>query len=358
MKVRAIESDDHEAVQQLKEKHGLSTASRPEWEASWDENPVVVAGTELPRGWVLTDDMGRVVGVLDNIPLAYSYQGEPVTAVVSGSWAVDEDYRTAGGLLLMLFLRQKRVDLMLTTTANKVSGVALQALRAQAVPHPEYDTTLFWITHYRGFASAYARGTMVLGAAVVGAMGGLALWAYDFLRGPKTKLDPEAGVQRIEGFDQRFDEFWSSLRDSSDKLVAVRDRATLAWHFRSNPPLIFAYVARERITSYMILDREDNRKTGLERLRVVDCQALEGALPEIAQLIAAALEHARKNRIHLVEVVGLHRTKRLIFEALNPMKRKLSTQPFFFYARNKTLRTALQEEDRWDPSPFDGDAAL
>jgi hypothetical protein len=358
VKVRTIERDDYEAVQQLKEKHGLSTAPRPEWEASWDENPIVLAGTDLPRGWVVTDDMAQIVGILDNIPMAYSYQGKPVTAAASGSWAVDEDYRSAGGLLLMRFLRQKHVDLILTTTANEASGKALQALRAQAVPHPEYDTTLFWITHYRGFASAYARGAIPLGAAIVGAVGGLALWAYDSVRGPKPQLDPEASVQRVEAFDQRFDEFWSSLRDSSDKLVAVRDRAALAWHFRTNPPLIFAHVVGERITSYMILDRADNPNTGLERLRVVDCQALDGALPEIAQLIAAALDHARKTRIHLVEVVGLHRTKRIIFEALKPRKRNLPTQPFFFYARNKSLRSILQEEDRWDPSPFDGDAAL
>jgi len=36
------------------------------------------------------------------------------------------------------------------------------------------------------------------------------------------------------GFDNRFDDFWSELKQQNDNiLLACRSRETLAWHFRS-----------------------------------------------------------------------------------------------------------------------------
>jgi hypothetical protein len=108
------------------------------------------------------------------------------------------------------------------------------------------------------------------------------------------------------------------------------------------------------------MKRYDQEQFGLRRFRVVDIQALRDEASTILSLMSAALEHAARCGVDVVEAIGFHESKRNFLERLNPRHRSLPSCPYLYRvsANSRLPLNALHEADAWDPSPFDGDAAL
>jgi len=76
--------------------------------------------------------------------------------------------------------------------------------------------------------------------------------------------------------------------------------------------------------------------------------------------MTAALEHAARTGVDVVEAMGFHKSKHDLLERLHPHRRLLPSSPYLYRVsqNSQPLRDALLQADAWDPSPFDGDAAL
>ena len=108
------------------------------------------------------------------------------------------------------------------------------------------------------------------------------------------------------------------------------------------------------------MSRYDHEQYGLRRFRVVDIQAIGDDSNTVLSLMSAALEHAARSGIDVVEAMGFNKLKRDFLRQLHPHLRTLPSSPFLYRvnANSASLQHALQNADAWDPSPFDGDAAL
>ena len=75
-------------------------------------------------------------------------------------------------------------------------------------------------------------------------------------------------------------------------------------------------------------------------------------------LLAAGYQWAREHGCHVLELMGLPSSIRSVAERSRPFSRTLPTYPFFYKAPTRELQGALQGENAWYPSIYDGDTCL
>ena len=146
--------------------------------------------------------------------------------------------------------------------------------------------------------------------------------------------------------------------------MAVRNREALNWQFRpaleSGDLCIFGVMEGDRLAGYLIMRKYDHEQYGLRRFRVVDIQVMSDESNTVLSLMSAALDHAARSDADVVEAMGFNKPKHDLLERLNPHHRTLPSYPYLYKVSTDSpmLENALREADAWDPSPFDGDAAL
>jgi hypothetical protein len=360
--VRATTFEDFETISQVACRNGLGSPTYSDWARLWKDNPFR-SKLQLPMGWVLETEAQGVVGTFSNIPRLYSYNDEPVRTATASAWAVDPQYRYSSLLLVTEFFSQKNIDLFLNTTASPRAAAIFKAFRSQEIPHPSYKQVLFWVTCKAGFAGALLRKLQLPALGGLKQAAVLALWCRDELHRSRIRY------RRLEtcvvpGFDERFDAMWDVLRRRRDRLLAVRTRDALTWHFRpsleAGHAVVIVLPEGNSISGYLIMKRYDHRHLGLSSFGIVDIQAAREEPDIILSLVAGALEHAARSGVHVVEAVGFHNSKREVLERLKPLHWTHPSCPCLYKvgAGPRTFRDALRTANAWDPSRFDGDASL
>jgi hypothetical protein len=170
-------------------------------------------------------------------------------------------------------------------------------------------------------------------------------------------------IQFCNQFDDKFDEFWQRARkNSSVGLRGTRSSAVLNWHFKDALATGRAWVLTASdstgICAFGIFRRQDNPEFGLDRMRLVDFQALDGKTDLLKPILFGALERCRRDGIHMLESIGFCAHKQKIIESLSPYYRELSSWRYFYKANDKTLAASLKDPQVWDATCFDGDASL
>ncbi len=192
--------------------------------------------------------------------------------------------------------------------------------------------------------------------------GALALRWLDWLRGRNQIGRLAEAVHPATSIDERFDAFWERLRRRPDTLMAVRNRATLAWHLelsrgRAPATILVLNEGHDTIAGYILMVRRDQEELGLQRLEVADLQVLGEDPGPIQALVTGALHHARSQGIHLLGLTGQAPWKRRALMPLGPYPGQIASPwPLFYKAIDPTIRAPLASSEAWDPSPFDGDS--
>jgi hypothetical protein len=361
-RIREASFSDYEQVAAVQSRNGLATKSRADWCALWSGNPAYLTHPS-PIGWVLEASNGSVAGFLGNLPLAYRFRGRDLRAATAYSWVVDDGYRGHSIGLLDTFLKQDDVDLFVFATVNAAAEKVLRAFRLAKVPTGGWDTARFWIAGYTGFARcAMAARSMPLARLCSPVIGG-ALWLRDRLTEVIRSQDPSFEIEVCTEFDERFEAFWrTSIEQNRDRLLAVRDRETLAWHYRAalreGSAWIVAASRNGRLAAYWTLDRQDHRELGLTRLRFVDFQALPGFEYLLQSAVAWTLDKARRERVHVAEHLGNWIERYDVAGTVGPYRRQMKSWLFYYRARRGELAEQLKSPNVWMPSSYDGDASL
>ena len=102
----------------------------------------------------------------------------------------------------------------------------------------------------------------------------------------------------------------------------------------------------------------DNNDIGLKRMQIVDLQTLSNNDNTTTDLITNAIMYARKQGVHILEIIGFGDDVRNQAVKMNPYVRKLSHSPFFYKLINKDLKHAFSDKIEWDTSLYDGDGSL
>ncbi|HZR30030.1 MAG TPA: hypothetical protein VFA71_14730 [Terriglobales bacterium] len=357
--IRELSFDDYSQISLLETQRGLASKKYEEWTHLWTGNPVYSSlPGRWPLGWVLQHN-GRIVGAFANIPLLYEYNGKSIITATGRGWVVDPAYCGYAPMLLDEFLNQPNVDLCLSTTANFDASRILEALGALRIPVGCWDKSEIWITNYRGFAKAWltkrhlpATLTYVLAPT---------LFVKGTIAARAIKKHSGKAVERCIAFDDRFNEFWQVLRlQKPGRLLAVRTRAMLEWHFRY--PLMEKRIwiqtinQQGRLIAYAIFLEQQNQDSDMPQLLLVDFQALDNNDALIYPILASVLRESQRQKIYLLEKVGLCIGNKELTVAPHLWKR--GSWSHYYKTRNGSLSAFLNNQDAWAPSMLDGDSTL
>lgn len=363
VEVREAVFDDYEKINLLTNRNGMGGLKYEEWEHRWKFNPALADIKDWPMGWVLENNE-EIVGYFGNIPVLYEFKNKRLLAGVSTSWCVDADYRNYSLLISKCYFTQQKADILFNTTANAESGKVLSFFKAKKVPADSYNVPFFWIANYQKFASSVIKKKKLPIADIFSYPLSCAIFAADKLRRKNRFLKrTNREIHCQESFDENFDIFWEKLRHTHyDKLLCVRDRQSLAWHFKysivNNKIWIFVSKDKNSISSYAIFCRADTPEIGLKRVRLVDFQTTDDEPDILMEMISHGIKRCKKEGIHVLEVIGFNLGKRKIMEKYSPYTRILPTWPFYYKAQNEVLSAELENPDTWDPCLLDGDASL
>jgi hypothetical protein len=357
---------DFEQIAALATRHGLARPrSQEAWRHLWLANPHYrERGGNWTIGWVLEDDAGRIVASIENIPLAYEFQGARVLAASGRSWVADEEYRSGSLLLLEHVISQPTIDLYVNSTFSVASMPAITVFGCSRVPVGVWDESAFWVTDHPAFVkSVLKRQGNRLASALSYPLSAALLLRERFTN---TAVSPRGvEVRACANFDERFDDFWVELRRRHPHLLlAVRTREVMAWHFKyalaDNRAWIATVVEGGRLIAYAVFDRRYRRDIGLYRVRLVDFQALDGSTDLLPPIISWALGKCRAEGIHMLESVGRWLEPGELLDVIAPYRRKLSGTAWLhaYRANNALLADQLRDRRAWAPSLFDGDASL
>jgi hypothetical protein len=180
---------------------------------------------------------------------------------------------------------------------------------------------------------------------------------------PGAPLSSGDVVEEAHAFDPRFDDFWAELvRQNLDRLLAVRDRPTLSWHFagplRDGRACILTASRNGLLRAYCVLKRQDHPPSGLRRMRLADYQTLQPEENLLPALLRTALRRCASGGIHTLELLGVGLPRMRGLDRSAPHRRKLPAWPFYYKATDPSLDADLKDSAVWDPSAFDGDATL
>ena len=367
LRLREASFEDYPHVVALESKFHLDTKSYEAWTHLWSNNPAYreVKG-RFPIGWVLENRDGAVSGYLGNIPLHYEFDGKRLLAATTRAWVVDTAFRTYSPLLLGSYFNQPGVDLFMNTTVNSQAAQAYSVFQGIPVPVGAWDRSLFWITSYQGFTESVLRKKRsVTTKALSYPLSPLVFLRDRLMRRGIFGKGNNVAVIRCAGFDERFDAFWAALRKKkANLLLAVRTREVLEWHFKyalaQDAAWIYIVEGNSGLAAYSIFLRQDQPELGLTRVRLADFQFLEeeNAPAMLTAMLHAAIGRCRRDRIHMLELIGLAPSLEKETERLSPYRRDLPSWLYFYKAKNRLLAEKLKDAAVWEPSLFDGDSSL
>ena len=361
--VREAFFEDYDQIAAVHKRNGLTVRRREDWITFWQGNPAYRhLEDRWPIGWVLETTSGEIVGSIANLPLEYRLGGQDLVAAASCGWAVDAPYRGSALQLLGSFMNQPDVDFLLSTTVNDRSEPAYRAFGWSRVPVGQWNRSEFWVTNYPGFLEVALRLKRVPLPAAMSYLLAPVLMLRDRFRDTSMgngKPGPE--IEVCPAFDSRYEDFWEALQwEKSAVLLAVRSRETLAWHFRHamNRGNLWIVTAsrRSRILAYALFERLDNPASGLQRVRLMDYQGLEGSEGALEALLRWMMQKCRQEGIHILETMGGWLNGAHFPRVAAPYERRLPSWAYY-YRPSRAMET-IHDPAVWAPSSFDGDASL
>jgi hypothetical protein len=366
-KLREATFADFEGTSRLKNRCGIVADSPENWHRLWKANPALVAGAPpRPIGWVLEAE-GEIVGYLGNISLQCQFGSKTLSTVATHGFSVDPPYRAVAFSLASAFYRQKSVDLYISSSAIEATGKMGLALKAAAVPQPDYDTVLFWVLRPHSFARTLVKKLDLrpVLSPVVCTMVAFGVAADKFLRRRRPRHTSakltlkEAG---IDVFGSEMEALWMEKLTEGTRIYAERSAAVLRWHFeipgdRGSVRVLRCY-DDGKLKGYAVVRSDIDPLDGTRRSIIADLIAKQDDPEVVRALWVAAYEQAKAAGSDILEVQGFPSHIREVSYAWRPYRRKYPACPYYYKAADAALHKTLSDPAAWYACPFDGDASL
>lgn len=357
---------DYARIHALERRYDMGFRGSAEWSHLWIENPVCKRAPDLPIGWVLEDDRDGIVGSINSVPFGFELDGAQLIAATGSSWVVDARYRGYAPLLLDRFLTQPGVDLYLCVSPNRhAEPVVLR--QCERVPVGVWNRAAFWITDYQGFAASVLAKRKARFRGLLRYPVQVALRLVDGLRRNTlrvaSKRHPNLDIGTCTGFDDRFDVFWHEVRERQrHRLLAVRSREVLEWHFKHPLARHVAWITtlceNNRLIAYAVFCRKDVAVIGLRRVRLIDYQSLHGDASLLIPMLAQEVERCRRDGTAVLESIGWGLDRGALMDRIAPYTRTMPSWQYFYKAATPDLVRRCKDPSLWAPSQYDGDACV
>jgi len=293
----------------------------------YDENPAGPALSTLAR----ERSSGRIIAQFGALPVRLWVDGEERLGALGLNVVTDEAYRRRGLFVALGHAANERMAQAGASIAfampneNSFPGFVRHLGYAHAADVP----FLVRPVNVRRLVSQRVR---ILGA---GALASIASWP--FVRPlPRAPL-AESGVtiERVEGFDAQFDDFWQRIR-GRERVIAMRDARYLDWRFRQAPLRryeVFRATSASGMAGYIVV--RTTELLGMRAGMIVDFLVDNERAGR--PLLSHALAHFAHEDVDLVATLMLAHAPeyRLLRQAgLRPLPRRLLPQPFRLVARD------------------------
>lgn len=361
--LRPATFDDFPAMYRLESRFLTNIFSPDDRRALFEENPLWPRlADRWPVGWVLEEPDGTIVGAVTNVPSPYVLRGEEKICGNGLAWAVTEEHRGYAALLMDEYFEQEHADFVVSSNVG-VGATAIWQAYGTRVPIGDWGRAAYVVTDRRSFTREVLAMKGIPLAGVLSAPAAAGLAVKEGLTSRKLPAAPD-GVEVVEGrgFDDRFDAFWEELRaQNPDTLLAVRDRATLEWHYRL--PLraghLWVYTARQdgRIRAFCVV-KEYLRPSGMRSMKIVDYQTVDPSVDLLPGLARAAAERCAHDHVGMLEHNGCELPKMSGFDQVAPYRITKAAWSFYYRTTDPDLADALAHPDVWDPSEYDGDTSF
>lgn len=358
--IRTATFDDYDGIAAVETRNGLTAKPREQWLDLWLANPAYHQLRRWPIGWVIQDQDGAIVGSLGNIPSLFYFENSRFVASAGRGWAVDAEYRQLSIMLLAQQIKFLDADMNLVTTPGPVTAALCTRLGWSRMPVGEWDRSEFWVLNY---ASAVRKYLAVKAPRPLGALANLV--TAPLRRTPirpwrhSRSAVPGCSLEWCTEFDQRFNVLWDELqRQRPDRLLAVRDARTLAWHFKHallrNQLWILTASMDGRLAGYAILERRDVPAFGLTRVVLIDLQVCSKQPEMCSNMLDAVRDRCLDEGIDVIENLGCW-LRELQPIGRPPHHRKLDWWSHLYRITNPQLKVS---RSAWYPTQYDGDASL
>lgn len=312
-----------------------------------------------PLGWVLEDSNQAIIGSVTNVPSAYLHRGEEKICANGLAWAVSPEHRGYAAWLMDEYFTQDGADLFVSSWVG-VDANPVWRTYGTPVPLGDWSRTAYLVTDRRAVARAALARKGIPGAAALSAPAAVALGLKERITSrPLPRPPHDIDIAPVRTFDDRFEVFWEELRaHGTDKLLGVRDRRTLDWHYavplRSDQLRIYTANRNGRIRAYCVLKRHDRPR--VRSMKLVDYQTVDTSVDLLPSLLRAAVTGCASEGIAVLEHDGCDIPKMSGFDEFAPYRTDLAAWCFYFQAPDPTMASDLADPRVWDPSAYDGDA--
>ena len=369
--LREAKISDLGPIIQLIQDLGLEVGSNQEdvikkWYLYSVDNP---ANNEkqFPFGWVLELN-AKIVGYFGSIHRKYHFESQNISVAVATTWAVQKDFRSQVPLLCQSFFDQSDIDLFLVTTAIKPTVKIFERFGGQPLPDDSYNNVFYWVFDSKSFVSSILKKikcnpfiSLVI-QSVLFPLYPFINTFFSVFNGVSSKNLDNTASWNPEKDKGSFDELWVEKMSADHRFMAYRDQEHIDWYSNllSMKDNIKILIHRENdsLRGYLMLLKQDTTEISLKRFKIIDFFAINDDIQVLDDLFRKAYLMAKRDKGHILELVGGPKTIKEYFLKYRPLKRNFPVFPFYFMTPNKDLKNKLEILENWYPTLTDGDSSF
>lgn len=305
----------------------------------WELNPTF--SPNMPRGFILRDGAGQIVGFIGNIPFLIQIRHKPQTVIISTSWFTNSEYRsgTIGLKLLLEQMRSARNTVLLTDTASRVTGHVMERLRFRRIPSTAARQSFYLgnpcqVLHGHLQGRNIPRACFWIGGRVV-----------KLLQEIRIHLPDCKGflVKELSSCGEEFDELWERSK-ARFGTTAVRSRAQLQWYCFCTPSLkkaVFGAYTGERLVAYLVLGFRGSY--GYQTWECMDYWE-DGQGSAAVALVCHAIRWARSHKVVALQFSHLDPALSLALRRLRLFSRAVDPAPLYYLEGNSEQSDPFSED--------------
>jgi hypothetical protein len=369
--LREAKISDLGPIIQLIQDLGLEVGSNQEdfikkWYLYSVDNP---ANNEkqFPFGWVLELN-AKIVGYFGSIHRKYHFGSQNISVAVASTWAVQKDFRSQVPFLCQSFFEQSDIDLFLVTTAIKPTVKIFERFGGQPLPDDSYNNVFYWVFDSKSFVSSILKKikcnpfiSLVI-QSVLFPLYPFINTFFSVFNGVYSKNLDNTASWNPEKDKGSFDELWVEKMSADHRFMAYRDQEHIDWYSNilSMKDNIKILIHRENdsLRGYLIFLKQESTEISLKRFKIIDFFAINDDIQVLDSLFRKAYLMAKRDKGHILELVGGPKTIKEYFLKYRPLKRNFPVFPFYFMTPNKDLKNKLEILENWYPTILDGDSSF
>lgn len=332
----------------------------------WLKNPART--TDHVFGWVLESATDGIVGFVGQVPVRIKIAEQEIVGASGAAFGVLPAYRNYSLMLSKQFMEWGNRHLLVSTTANEISGTLNTALGMKQIPIKDFSQQLLWLLRPEvavNWAISRSRLKALKGLTeqFPGAylLKGIARLWFDRHRRLRFTC-PKLSVEPVVSFTEEFNDLWKNNKKDYD-ITTVRDCAFLTWRHYQVTSLVgrtsvFACRDHGQIRGYIALQARSRESGYLPGHYMVTDLFYERTRKDVLyNLMNYAFEYAKAQDCSIFQVSGYSNEVVEELKTQRPYIRRDISCPYW-YKSLTDVEAKLCEEKRWWPSGVDGDSNL